>query len=157
MLRVVPAERRDAIGRADTEAAERARQPARANRELAVGGAVERFIGEPRDDFAARVQRLGATENRRQRQRIIHHQALRHVCDSVGQIAAVLIPRGIRCRYWFAASSLVTRMFAPSYSSFLPARSETTPSSITSVSFAAYSNGLDACVWPFAASTPFIS
>src|SRR5262245_39000754 len=48
-------------------------------------------------------------------------------------------------------------MLAPSYSSFLPARSDTTPSSITSVSLAAYSNGHDAWVLPLAASTQFIS
>src|SRR2546425_4031391 len=48
-------------------------------------------------------------------------------------------------------------MFAPSYSSFFPARNETTPSSMTSVSRAAYSKGHAACVLPFAASTQFIS
>ena len=49
------------------------------------------------------------------------------------------------------------RMFAPSYSIFRPAFSATTPSSITSVSRAAYSNGHDAAVLPLAASTQFIS
>src|SRR5258706_10836332 len=48
-------------------------------------------------------------------------------------------------------------MFAASYSIFRPAFSATTPSSITSVSFEAYSNGHDAAVFPLAASTQFIS
>src|SRR6266566_8842306 len=62
-----------------------------------------------------------------------------------------------RRRKSFAAASFVTRMLAPSYRSFFPARSETTPRSIASVSFAAYSNGLDDSVFPFAASTQFNS
>jgi len=46
------------------------------------------------------------------------------------------------CRYWrlknsLAAGTFVTRMFALSYSIFLPALSDTTPSSIVSVSFEA--------------------
>src|SRR3954468_13204168 len=65
--------------------------------------------------------------------------------------------RGSRDRYWFADGTLVMRMFAPSYSILRPALSATTPSSITSVSFAAYSNGHDASVLPLAASTQFIS
>src|SRR4051812_10529849 len=65
--------------------------------------------------------------------------------------------RGSRDRYWFADGTFVIRMFAPSYSILRPALSATTPRSITSVSFAAYSNGHDAGVLPLAASTQFIS
>ena len=49
-----------------------------------------------------------------------------------------------RFRKSFAAAAFVTRMFAPSYWIFFPACSATTPSSIVSVSRAAYSKGQDA-------------
>ena len=65
--------------------------------------------------------------------------------------------RGVRWRKSLAAAMLVTRMAAPSYSILRPARRATTPRSITSVSFAAYSNGDEACVVPLAALTQFNS
>src|SRR6185295_8712517 len=88
--------------------------------------------------------------------------ALRDVDQDVGDepltYPAVVQPaRAARRRYSFASGTFVTRMFAPSYSILRPARNATTPRSITSVSFAAYSNGHEAVVLPFAASAQFIS
>src|SRR5262249_42731520 len=111
----------------------------------------------PSGAFWARADVEAARNNsaRQRKLRIVDH--LKSPRDALRCRLGYQPVRGVRWRKSLAAATLVTRMAAPSYSILRPARSATTPRSITSVSFAAYSNGEEACVAPFAALTQFIS
>ena len=76
MLIVVPAERGNAVLGADAQALEPACQPARAVGEVGVRVPMERPVRPACDDGAAREDPLGATQDCRQREREVHHQAV---------------------------------------------------------------------------------
>ena len=76
---VVPGERGDAVAGADAEVRERAGEAPRANGPVGVGVAMQRLVRPARHDFAAAEQLFGATEDRREREREVHHQAVHRV------------------------------------------------------------------------------
>ena len=86
---MVPAQRRDAVAALETQARESNREGACPAARLGVRRAVEAAVGEPRDDLVPAVVGLRAAEQRRQRQLVVHHQAVhRHL--SLSDIACRL-------------------------------------------------------------------
>ena len=73
---VIPAERRNAVARDDAEVEQGAGEAPGAVCEVAHRIAMNRFVGEARDDLAAAVDCFTPAENGRQSQRIVHHQAV---------------------------------------------------------------------------------
>ena len=76
MLVVVPHECPDPVAVLETEAPQRHCQALRARREVGVRVAVPALVRESRDDFAVAVELLGAAEDRRDVELVVHHQAL---------------------------------------------------------------------------------
>src|SRR5262249_9370550 len=70
---VVPAQRRDAVAALEPEPLERDRELLRAPRQIAVRVAVEGPVRKPCHDLLVAEVRLGAPEQRRQRQLVLHH------------------------------------------------------------------------------------
>ena len=81
MLVVVPAERGHPIAGTDAETLQRAGQAPRAGGEIGVGVPVDRLVRPTRDDLAPRKDADSVTENRLQREREVHHQAVQHGAD----------------------------------------------------------------------------
>src|SRR5262249_53662133 len=71
---VVPHQRGDAIAGLNAEGDEGASEAARAVGPVGNRVAVERLVRIARDDLARTEQLFGAAEDRRQRQRVVHHQ-----------------------------------------------------------------------------------
>jgi len=76
MLRVVPAQRRDAVAALEAETLQRDRELARAPHRVAVRRATDALVGETRDDFAVAEVRFRPTQQVRQRELEVHHQAV---------------------------------------------------------------------------------
>src|SRR5262249_50306540 len=76
VLVVIPREGRDAVAALEPEPLQRDCELFRAPRHVAVRVAVEAPVGEPRHDLLVAEVRLGAPEQRRQRQLVLHHQAV---------------------------------------------------------------------------------
>ena len=73
---VIPAEGCDAIAWRDAEVEQRLRQTPRTDREVGAGVAADRLVSGAPDDFLPPEQRFGAAKDRRQRERVVHHQAV---------------------------------------------------------------------------------
>ena len=73
---VVPGERRDAVAALQARLCNADRECTRAPAGLRVVRPVEAPVRHPRDDLLVAVVELGATEQRRQRQLRVHHQAV---------------------------------------------------------------------------------
>ena len=73
---VVPGERGDAVAALEPELLQPDRELARTAGEVGVGVAMERAVGEARDDLLLREVRLGPAQDRRKRQLVVHHQAV---------------------------------------------------------------------------------
>jgi len=82
MARVVPAERGDAIAALDAELSQAGHETTGALEAFAVVVAKQRAIRAPAHDFLARIRPLGVAEQRRERKRIVHHEAM-HTVDTV--------------------------------------------------------------------------
>ena len=76
VLVVVPAQRRDAVTALEAELSERHCKLLRAARHVCVGVAVERLVGQARDDLLVAEVRLRAPKQGRDRQLEVHHQAV---------------------------------------------------------------------------------
>ena len=76
VLVVVPAERRDAVAALEAERLEPHGERAGAPGHLGVGVAVEALVGQARDDLGAPEVRLGAPQQRRERELEVHHHAV---------------------------------------------------------------------------------
>ena len=74
VLRMVPGERSHTIARLEPERREPCRKVARPLDDVAIGGAVNGPVRPPAGDLDVGVDLLGATHQRRQREREIHHQ-----------------------------------------------------------------------------------
>ena len=85
---VVPGERRDAVAALQAQALQPDRECTRAPAGLRVVRPVEAPVRHPRDDLLVAVVELGATEQRRQRQLRVHHQAV-HQSRSLRQPLAL--------------------------------------------------------------------
>ena len=88
---VVPAQRGDAVAGLNAEVDEHLGQAAGAAGEVGVGVAADQAaVGKARDDFAGAEELFGAAENRRQRQREVHHQAVHGAdCMPTGSAASM--------------------------------------------------------------------
>jgi hypothetical protein len=75
----VPRQRRDAVAELDALRGERVGHPARTAGELAIGRAVEVTLDAARDHFALAVVALGVDQQRRDQQRLLHHQSVHDV------------------------------------------------------------------------------
>ena len=87
MRAVVPAEGGDAVARFESQREQGGGEAPGADREVAVGVALDRLVGEAPDDLVARVDLFGAPEDGRQREGIVHHQAV-HAADCMRNGAA---------------------------------------------------------------------
>jgi hypothetical protein len=76
VLVVVPHERRHAVAVLEAEAAQRDREPLGAGGELPVAVAVPALVRQPGDDLPVPVELVGAAEDRRHVQLVVHHQPL---------------------------------------------------------------------------------
>ena len=76
MRTVVPCQRGDAVAGLDAEIEQRAGEAAGADGEVAVGVAADGLVGGAPHDLVARIDRFGAAEDGRQRERVVHHQAV---------------------------------------------------------------------------------
>jgi hypothetical protein len=76
VLVVVPAERRDAVAALEADGLQRDRQLLRPPRHVAPRVTVEALVGQAGDDLLVAEERLGAPQQRRQRQLEVHHQPL---------------------------------------------------------------------------------
>ena len=76
MLVVVPAQRRNAVTALEAHLSKRNRKLFRAARHVGVGVAVERLVGQTGNDLLLPEVRLRALQQRRNRQREVHHQAV---------------------------------------------------------------------------------
>ena len=72
----VPGERADAVGRSHPERAQRVGELARAPVCVPVGVAVDAALDQARDDLGVAVIALGVTDQRRDLQGHVHHQAV---------------------------------------------------------------------------------
>jgi hypothetical protein len=86
---MVPAQRRDAIARAQAETLQRRRQPAGAAVVLAVGVLAQRLVGQARDDHVVREDRPGALEEMVERQGNVHHGRLHRLSSVLPGVASV--------------------------------------------------------------------
>ena len=75
MVKVVPAQRSDAIAWFEVEGFQHVRKTVHAPVEIEVGVAVHCAIREAACDFLARIELRRTLEDVRERQRVIHHQA----------------------------------------------------------------------------------
>ena len=73
---VIPAERRHAVAGNDAEIEQGASEAPGPVREVAHRVAMNRLVREARDDLLAAVDCFSPAENRRQGERIVHHQAV---------------------------------------------------------------------------------
>jgi hypothetical protein len=76
MLMMIPGKRRYAITRGYAEMSQRDCEALGAIRHVAVGIAMQRSVGQATYDFRAAEVCLGSSQNNRQRQLEIHHQAI---------------------------------------------------------------------------------
>ena len=76
MLVVIPAERGNPIARAHAKTLEDPTETADPLSEIRVRVTVERFVRASGHDAAPRMHLLGVAEDRRQRERKVHHQAV---------------------------------------------------------------------------------
>src|SRR5205085_6203801 len=89
---VVPAQCRDSVAALEPELLQRDCELLRAAHRLAVIRPVERLVRKTRDDLAVAVERLCATQDVRERQREVHHQAV-HEPSSDSVYAGTVTPR----------------------------------------------------------------
>ena len=73
---VVPAEGGDAVAGRDAEIEQDPREASGAVGEFGAGIAPDALVGGPPDDFLAAEERFRAAEDRRQGERVVHHQAV---------------------------------------------------------------------------------
>ena len=79
MARVIPHHGGDAVARTQTKFGERASEPPSAAVKITIRSANDRPVRPARDDFHAAKKLAGALQNRRERQRKIHHRTAHSV------------------------------------------------------------------------------
>jgi hypothetical protein len=71
---MIPAKRGDTIAAADAERPQRRSEPAGVSEALVVGRSADAAVGAPTDDLLVRKQRSRTPQQRRNRQRHVHHE-----------------------------------------------------------------------------------